>query len=156
MKTPIQIYTDGSSHTQQLIGAWGAIILIHDKKVVLSNIETDTTHNRMELLGVIKAIEYLNENNLTENVIDVYSDSQYVVNLLTRKTRLKQKNFITKKGTPIQNSDLVQKLIQQIETHTINFTKVKAHQKDGDAMNREVDILVRNLVRKKVTEQNGK
>lgn len=152
MKTPIQIYTDGSCHTQQLIGAWGAIILIHDKKVVLSNIETDTTHNRMELLGVIKAIEYLNENNLTENVIDVYSDSQYVVNLLTRKTRLKQKNFITKKGTPIQNSDLVQKLIQQIETHDINFTKVKAHQKDGDAMNREVDILVRNLVRKKVIE----
>jgi ribonuclease HI len=153
LKTPIiQIYTDGSCHTQQLIGAWGAIVLINDKKVVLSNIETDTTHNRMELLGVIKAVEYLKENNLANTVIEVYSDSQYVVNLLTRKTRLKQNNFITKKGTLIQNSDLVQKLIQQIETHTINFTKVKAHQKDGDAMNREVDILVRNLVRAKVSE----
>ncbi|MBK7667592.1 MAG: ribonuclease HI [Sphingobacteriaceae bacterium] len=152
MKSTIQIYTDGSCHTQQLIGAWGAIILINDKKVVLSNIETDTTHNRMELLGVIKAVEYLEDKNLTRNSIEVYSDSQYVVNLLTRKTRLKQKNFITKKGTPIQNSDLVQRLIQQIETHDINFTKVKAHQKDGDAMNREVDILVRNLVRTKVSE----
>ena len=153
MKTStIQIYTDGSCHTQQLIGAWGAIVLINDKKVVLSKVETDTTHNRMELLGVIKAVEYLEENNLAGNVIEVYSDSQYVVNLLTRKTRLKQKNFITKNGTPIQNSDLVQKLIQQIETHDIHFTKVKAHQKDGDAMNREVDILVRNLVRTKVSE----
>ncbi|MBP7810049.1 MAG: ribonuclease HI [Bacteroidia bacterium] len=156
MKSIVQIYTDGSCHTQQLIGAWGAIILVGEKKVVLSHVETETTHNRMELLGVIKAVEYLEENNLADTVIDVYSDSQYVVNLLTRKTRLKQKNFITKKGTPIQNSDLVQKLIQQIETHDINFTKVKAHQKDGDAMNREVDILVRNLVRKKVTEQDGK
>ncbi len=157
MKTiPIQIYTDGSCHTQQLIGAWGAIILIGEKKVVLSNIETDTTHNRMELLGVINAINYLDENQLGNESIDVYSDSQYVVNLLIRKTRLKQNNFITKKGTPIQNPDLVQKLIQQIETHTINFTKVKAHQKDGDAMNREVDILVRNLVRKKISEQDGK
>ena len=123
--------------------------------MVLSNIETDTTHNRMELLGVINAIEYLDKNKLGEQDIEVYSDSQYVVNLLTRKTRLKQKSFITKKGTPIQNSDLVQKLIQQIETHNINFTKVKAHQKDGDVMNREVDILVRNLVRTKVSE-NGK
>lgn len=157
MKTPtIKIYTDGSCHTQELTGAWGAIILIGEKKVVLSNIETDTTHNRMELLGVINAINYLDENKLGHENIDVYSDSQYVVNLLIRKARLKQNNFITKKGTLIQNSDLVQKLIQQIETHTINFTKVKAHQKDGDAMNREVDILVRNLVRKKVSEQDGK
>lgn len=148
----IKIYTDGSCHTQLVIGAWGAIVLVDDKKVVLSAVETETTHNRMELLGVIKAVEYLEQNNLTHNAIEVYSDSQYVVNLLTRKDRLKQKNFNTKKGTPIQNSDLVQKLIQQIETHDINFTKVKAHQKDGDAMNREVDILVRNLVRTKVSE----
>jgi ribonuclease HI len=148
----IKIYTDGSCHTQLVIGAWGAIVLVNDKKVVLSAVETDTTHNRMELLGVIKAVEYLEEHNLADNVIEVYSDSQYVVNLLIRKDRLKQKNFNTKKGTPIQNSDLVQKLIQQIETHDINFTKVKAHQKDGDAMNREVDILVRNLVRTKVSE----
>jgi ribonuclease HI len=156
LETPaIQIYTDGSCHTQQLIGAWGAIILVGEKKVVLSNIETDTTHNRMELLGVIKAINYLDENELGKQKVDVYSDSQYVVNLLTRKERLKQKDFITKKGTLIQNADLVQKLIHQIETHTINFTKVKAHQRDGDVINREVDILVRNLVRKKVNE-NGK
>ena len=153
MKTsPIQIYTDGSCHTQQLIGAWGAIILIGEKKVVLSNTETDTTHNRMELLGVISAIDYLNKNNLGESGIDVYSDSQYVVNLLIRKARLKQNDFITKKGTPIRNSDLVQKLIHQIEIHSINFTKVKAHQKNGDAMNREVDLLVRNLVRTKAAE----
>ena len=152
----IQIYTDGSCHTQFLIGAWGAIVLVNDKKIVLSAVENDTTHNRMELLGVIKAVEYLEENNLEKNGIEVYSDSQYVVNLLQRKERLKQNNFITKKGTPIQNADLVQALIKQIETHKINFTKVKAHQKDGDALNREVDVLVRQLVRKKVAEQDGK
>ena len=155
-KSIIRIYTDGSCHTQLLIGSWAAIILVGEEKVILKGLDTDTTHNRMELLGVIKAIEHLRENKLSENLVEVYSDSQYVVNLLSRKTRLKQNNFITKKGTPIQNSDLVQKLIQQIETHDINFTKVKAHQKDGDAMNREVDILVRNLVRKKVSEQDGK
>jgi len=110
----------------------------------------------MELLSVIKAVEYLNENKLADNIIEVYSDSQYVVNLLIRKQKLKLKNFLTKKGTPIQNSDLVQKLIQQIEKHNINFVKVKAHQKNGDIINKEVDKLVRQLVRKKVEERNGK
>lgn len=152
----IQIYTGGSCHTQLLIGAWGAIVFVNGKKIVLSAVETVTTHNRMELLSVIEAVEYLEENNLAGHLIEVFSDSQYVVNLLTRKERLKQKNFITKKGTSIQNADLVQKLIKQIETHDINFTKVKAHQKNGDAMNREVDSLVRSLVRKKVSEQDGK
>lgn len=154
MKSTIQIYSDGSCHTQFTIGAWAAIILINDKKVILSNTENKTTHNRMELLGVIEAVKYLEENNLADNFIEVYSDSQYVVNLMSRKSRLKQNSFITKKGTPIQNSDLVQKLIQQIETYSLKFTKVKAHQKDGDVLNREVDILVRNLVRTKVNEQS--
>jgi ribonuclease HI len=157
LKSIIQIYTDGSCHTQLVIGAWGAIILVDDKKVVLSAVETDTTHNRMELLGVIKAVEYLEAHKWVDpdchqDDIEVYSDSQYVVNLLIRKARLKQKNFLTKKGTPIQNADLVQKLIKQIELYGISFVKVKAHQKDGDTMNREVDILVRNLVRTKVSE----
>jgi ribonuclease HI len=155
-KSVIKIYTDGSCHPQLLIGAWASILFIGRKKIVLKNFETDTTHNRMELLSVIKAVEYLNENKLADNIIEVYSDSQYVVNLLIRKQKLKLKNFLTKKGTPIQNSDLVQKLIQQIEKHNINFVKVKAHQKNGDIINKEVDKLVRQLVRKKVEERNGK
>ena len=155
-KSVIKIYTDGSCHSQLLIGAWAAILFIGGKKVVLKDIETDTTHNRMELLGVIKAVEYLEEHKQAENSIEVYSDSQYVVNLLVRKQKLKQKNFLTKKGTLIQNADLVQKLIKQIELYGISFVKVKAHQKDGDKINREVDILVRQLLRNKVGEQDGK
>ncbi len=152
----VKIYTDGSCHTQLLIGAWAAILFIDDKKIVLKGVENETTHNRMELSGVIKAIEYLNEKGFAENTIEIYSDSQYVVNLMTRKLKLKLNNFLTKKGTSIQNSDLVQKLIKQIEKHNIDFIKVKAHQKDGDKINREVDVLVRNLVCAKVAEENGK
>ena len=44
-----EIYTDGSCHTQQCIGAWAAIILIDQQKIVLSGRENDTTHNRMEI-----------------------------------------------------------------------------------------------------------
>lgn len=146
----IKIYTDGSCHTQLLIGAWAAILFIEEEKVILNGEEKNTTHNRMELQGVIKAIEYVDKRNLQACRIEVYSDSQYVVNLVSRKEKLKQKNFITNKGTPIQNVDLVQTLIKQMESHKLEFTKVKAHQKDGDEINREVDIIVRKSVRKNV------
>lgn len=146
----IKIYTDGSCHTKLLIGAWAAILFIGDEKIVLKGAEINTTHNRMELTGIINAIDYVNANGYGHMLMEVFSDSQYAVNLLTRKDRLKKNNFITKKGTPIQNVDLVQALIKQMETYQLHFNKVKAHQKGGDVINREVDIIVRQVVRKAV------
>ena len=32
---PIEIYTDGSSHTQKLIGAWAAIIYYNKTKIII-------------------------------------------------------------------------------------------------------------------------
>lgn len=153
--TTIKIYTDGSCHTQLLIGAWAAIVFIDDEKVILKGTVTDTTHNRMELLGIINSVDYVNAKGCGGQLMEVYSDSQYAVNLLTRKERLKKNDFITKKGTPIQNVDLVKKLIELIETFNIKFVKVKAHQKDGDEINREVDLIVRQLVRKAVIKRDG-
>ena len=52
MHSTIIIYTDGSCHTQQQIGAWSSIILVDDEKISLSGIEINTTHQRMELLAL--------------------------------------------------------------------------------------------------------
>lgn len=150
----IEIYTDGSCHTQLLIGAWAALLFINNQKVILKGDETGTTHNRMELLGVIKAIEHVNNEGLGNSKLLVYSDSQYVVNLLTRKEKLKARNFITNKGTGIQNADLVKILINYIESHNLEFVKVKAHQKDGDKWNREVDLVVRKMVRERTQKHD--
>ncbi len=135
-----------------LIGAWASIIFIGNEKISLSGIAFDTTHNRMELQAVIEAITYLDDNNITEFAIKVHSDSQYVVNLINRQQKLTSQNFITKKGTLIQNFDLVKILLNQINTHNIEFIKVAAHTKNGDLFNKEVDLIVRKLVREKVNE----
>ena len=38
MKKPgIEIYTDGSCHSQQLIGAWAALVFINGKKTILKH-----------------------------------------------------------------------------------------------------------------------
>ena len=144
---PIEIYTDGSSHTQKLIGAWAAIIYYNKTKIIIKQVETNTSHNRMEMQAVIQAIKFVDTNYSTNIPIIINSDSQYVVNLVDRKEKLKKNEFFTRKGNPVKNLDLVTKLIDQIETHEITFNKIKAHVKDGDIKNREVDLLVRKLMR---------
>jgi ribonuclease HI len=145
---PIEIYTDGSSHTQKLIGAWAAIIYYNESKIVIKQVVVNTNHNRMEMQAVIQAIKFVDTNYSTNIPIIINSDSQYVVNLVDRKEKLKKNEFMTRKGNPVKNLDLVITLIDQIETHEITFNKIKAHVKDGDIKNREVDLLVRKLMRK--------
>jgi ribonuclease HI len=107
----------------------------------------------MELLAVIKSIEFIDEKFKGTSLV-FFTDSQYVHRIPERKEKLKLKNFLTKKGSSIQNDDLVKKLIHQIETHTIDFIKVKAHQKpDKYSLNTpvnyncEVDKLARETMR---------
>jgi len=149
--TNIQVYTDGSCNTKLKIGAWAALILLNDKQVVLQNIEKDTTNNRMELQAVISAINYINEN-FECNKIEIFTDSQYVTNILIRKEKLTSNDFITKKGNILNNSDLLKQLIEQIEKQDIEFIKVKAHQKIGNGtdFNIYVDKLSRKLVRESI------
>ena len=145
----IDIYTDGSCHTQLLIGGWAAILFIDHEKVVLTGQETDTTHNRMELTAVIKAVNYVQTNYPAATSIDIFSDSQYVIGLRGRKARLSAAGFTTNAGKQIQNADLVKELLALDESLTLNFTKIKAHQKENETVNHniEVDKLARKIVR---------
>ena len=150
----IKIFTDGSCHTQQKVGGWAALIFFENEKIEIKGHELETTHNAMELLAVLKAIDFLEEKNNPITKIEIVSDSQYVVGILNRKEKLKRANFLTKKNNPIRNVNLVKQLIRKIETLPLEFTKVKAHQKKTQEINynRIVDKLaraeIRELVRK--------
>ena len=145
----IEIYTDGSCHTQQRIGAWAALILFPNKSEVLKGVEHNTTHNRMELLSVISSIEFVQTYQPGAS-LSIYSDSQYICTLPDRLPGLRQNSFLTKKGAEIQNADLVKTFFQLTENHDIEWIKVKAHQRDNSEQtihNRFVDKLSRKLVR---------
>lgn len=145
------IYTDGSCHTQYRTGAWAAIIFMGGEKTVLSGAEEDTTHNRMELTAVIKAMEYVRRKHQSVHVINIISDSQYVIGLTGRKEKLSAKEFTTKKGMEIRNIDLVKELLNYEDCITVNFIKTKAHQKKHETANYniEADKLCRRIVREK-------
>lgn len=152
MRPTINIYTDGSCHTQQQIGAWSAIILVDDEKIILSGIEINTTHQSMELLAVINAIEYIQVHFKTSKQIQLNSDSQYVIGLITRAEKLAAKNYQTKKGNEIANDDLVKKWLFLNSIFSIECNKIKAHQplSATTKYNIEVDKLSRKLVRDEI------
>jgi ribonuclease HI len=160
LKQVIEVFTDGSC-TGDSTGAWVAMVLLLGEKAILRDLVPNTTHNRMELLAVIKAIEFTDEKCKDASFM-IYTDSQYVHHIPERKEKLKKNQFLTKKGTPIQNEDLVKILIDQIDSHDINFVKIKAHQNSKlysagspEAYNCEVDRLARKLVRGCYIEGHG-
>lgn len=148
MNPSITIYTDGSCHTQTCTGAWAAIILNAENKRILQGTETNTTHNRMELMAVIKAILFC-VGKYPDTTLNIYTDSQYVVRLDERKEKLLSKNFLTKKGAVLPNADLLKQLIEMVDKYPIVFNKVKAHQKatETENLNREVDMICRKAMR---------
>ena len=79
MKT-VTIYTDGACSGNPGPGGWGAILQYGKLQKEFSGGEAHTTNNRMELTGVITALEALNE----PCVVELYSDSKYVIDALEK------------------------------------------------------------------------
>lgn len=149
----ITIYTDGSCHTQHLVGSWVAIVLAGDEKIILQGKARNTTHHEMELLAVIKAIEYVYDQYAPQTALHIFSDSQYVTDLPRRKEKLQSAGFLVKKGTPVQHAELVKKLLLLLEQFPVLLTKIPSHQKNVAGhinYNTEVDVLSRQLVREEI------
>ena len=144
-----EIYTDGSFNPENKTGTWAAIIISNGNKTILTGIEQDTTHNRMEILAAIRSIEYINDTIKFNVKINIYTDSQYLSELPYRIEKLQMTGYKTKKDRLIRNEDLIRSLAVFIENKNINFIKVKAHEKKTEKINynREADKLARKLLR---------
>ena len=79
MKT-VTIYTDGACSGNPGPGGWGAILEWNGREKELSGGEANTTNNRMELTGVIRALSMLKERC----IVELYSDSKYVIDALEK------------------------------------------------------------------------
>jgi len=152
MSYPITVYTDGSCHTQYRIGAWVALVFVGDEKIVLSGTAADTTHQRMELLAVIRSIQYVRQQYAETRVLHIFSDSQYVTGLPARSEQLAAAQFTTRKGNAIRNEALVEELLLLLQTMQVRLEKVRAHQPVTELVNYniEADKLSRKLVREAV------
>lgn len=120
----VTIYTDGACSGNPGPGGWGAILEHKGRRKELSGGERDTTNNRMELTGVISAL-----NALTEPCeVELFTDSQYISKAINERwlASWKAKNWKRKDGE-LKNADLWQELDRLLQTHRVSFHWVKGH-----------------------------
>ena len=108
---------------------------LHTKE--LSQGYKKTTNNRMELMAVIAGLEALNR----PCEVELYSDSQYVVNAFNRHwiDGWIKKGWKRGKNEPVKNVDLWKRLLAAKEKHRVTFIWVKGH--DGHPQNERCDAL---------------
>ena len=128
------IFTDGAARgNPDGPGGYGAIIRIKNAegKILekeLSGGYPHTTNNRMELMGVIDALEEIGRLGEPCQGL-IYSDSRYVVDAFEKHwiTNWKKNGWVTASKTPVKNQDLWTRLLDAIAPHKISFRWVKGH-----------------------------
>ncbi len=120
----VTIYTDGACSGNPGPGGWAAILIAGPHKKEISGGEAETTNNRMELLGVISALELLKRPCEAE----IFSDSQYIVNAINRHWLInwKKRGWRRREGE-LKNPELWQRLDGLLARHTVTFHWVKGH-----------------------------
>lgn len=139
----VRIYTDGAARENpDGPGGYGTVLEYVDSKGELHKKELSqgykkTTNNRMELMAVIAGLEALNR----PCEVELYSDSQYVVNAFNQHwiEGWLKKGWKRGKNEPVKNVDLWKRLLQAKEPHQVQFIWVKGH--DGHPQNERCDHL---------------
>ena len=124
MKT-VTIYTDGACSGNPGPGGWGALLCYNGVEKALSGGAAQTTNNRMELTGVISALQALKE----PCVVELYSDSKYVIDALEKGWAVswRKRGWIKSDKKPALNSDLWEILLALTEKHQLHYHWVKGH-----------------------------
>ena len=117
----LTIYTDGAARGNPGNGGYGAVLQWGDAMKEISQGYRHTTNNRMELMGVIAALQLLTRPGLD---VTIYTDSAYIVNSIEKKWVFGwvKKGFAGKK-----NADLWIMLLKEYKKHNIKFVWVKGH-----------------------------
>ncbi|WP_165056206.1 MULTISPECIES: ribonuclease HI [unclassified Adlercreutzia] len=130
MTQSVTIFTDGSSRGNPGPGGYGAVLQFRDSAGKLHERELSqgyarTTNNRMELLGVIAALEALKR----PCDVTVYSDSQYVVNAFNQHwvDGWLKRGWKNASKQPVKNVDLWKRLLEAKRPHRVTFVWVKGH-----------------------------
>jgi len=149
----VTIYTDGAALGNPGPGGYGVVLMHGTHRKELSGGFRLTTNNRMELMGVIVALQSLK----TKCKVTIYSDSKYVVESYTEGWAHRWRAKGWKKA---KNPDLWKKLLELCEQHDVKFEWVRGHA--GNRENERCDFLSVQAAQQKdlpidtAYEQHGK
>ncbi len=131
------VFTDGASEGNPGPGGWGAVYVI-DGEIIEEARGHDpyTTNNRMELTALIAGYRLIPE----DAAITIYTDSQLIVNIITKWARGWEERGWRRKTGPIANLELVQEAYELSKARPQSrLVWIKAH--SGYLWNEYADAL---------------
>ncbi len=134
----IIVFTDGGCSNNPGPGGYGIVIEENHEEREMSGGFRLTTNNRMEMMAALIALETLRE---WRTPIDLYSDSSYLVNGITKDWARKWRSngWCKADGGAVVNVDLWQRLLLLAEALDVRFHWLKGHA--GHAGNERCDKL---------------
>lgn len=123
-------YTDGSASPNP--GPGGFAVIKDLRPHILGSEEGQTTNIRMEGKALIAAIQDAGDDSA-----EVYTDSEFWINVVTKWAPGWQARGWTKKGGEIKNLDIVQELFELYTNSNVDLKWVRGH--EGDEGNELAD-----------------
>ena len=123
-------YTDGSASPNP--GPGGFAVIKDLKPHILGSEEGQTTNIRMEGKALIAAIQDAGDDSA-----EVYTDSEFWINVVTKWAPGWQARGWTKRGGEIKNLDIVQELFELYTNSNVDLKWVRGH--EGDEGNELAD-----------------
>lgn len=117
----IILYTDGAASGNPGPGGYGVVLKCGNLRKEMSGGYARTTNNRMELMAVIVGLEAVKWEHA---VIEVYSDSSYVVKAITENWIAGWQQRGWKK---VKNVDLWIRFLEVYRQHQVTFHWLKGH-----------------------------
>ena len=137
------VYTDGACKNNPGKGAYASLIMNEqlEELTTLAEAYKRTTNNRMELMAIIKALQFLP----LSSSITFYTDSQYIVNAVNQAwlKKWQKNNWLNSKKEPVKNRDLWEKILFYINKHKLTFIWVRGH--NNNRYNEKADNLASEL-----------
>ncbi len=130
------VYTDGACSGNPGPGGFAAIVIAQGKEHIIKGGDKNTTNNRMEMIALIEALQYVQSNHKDER-IEIHVDSQYVLKGATEwLPGWKRKNWKATSG-PVKNRELWEQIDSLMQGLTLKWIWVKGH--DGEKYNEMAD-----------------
>lgn len=118
----IVYYTDGSCEPNP---GTGGFAVIKDMKPAVLGGEHNTTNIRMEGFAIIAALKDAGEEHA-----EIYTDSEFWINVITKWSIGWEANGWKKKGGEIKNLDIVQEVVPLYRNSNATLVWVRGHNND--------------------------
>ena len=115
---------------------YGAYLIVSDVELSLNIQKTNvkikrfenTSSTKLELQILLWALNEIALLNPTETTyVTAYTDSQNIVSLPERRTKLAQQNYYARNGKRLNNAELYQEFFKMADQFNCQLIKVKGH-----------------------------